>query len=121
MKYRERTWWKKCKERIVSLFTARMKEDEREKKRQTEKRTSQSETSNGEVWKMALSLSVFVAELSVCQCCSGRTAEKDGDDGKDAAAGSSGEREQMGGGNSTKVEAAKRRRQDRNDQKRLNY
>ena len=35
------------------------------------------------------------AELAVCQCCSRRIAEKDGDDGKVAAAGSSSEREQM--------------------------
>ena len=53
----------------------------------------------------------------MCQRCSGRTAEKDGDDGKDAAAGSSGKREQMGEGDSTKVEAAKRRRQDRNEER----
>ena len=35
-------------------------------------------------------------------------AEKDEDDVKDAAAGSSGKREQMGGGDCTKVEAAKK-------------
>ena len=33
VKCRERTWWEKCKEKIVSLFTARMKEDEKEKKK----------------------------------------------------------------------------------------
>ena len=38
--------------------------------------------------------------------------EKDGDDGKNAAAGSSIERKQMGGGDPTDLEAAKRRRQD---------
>ena len=35
--------------------------------------------------------------------------KKDGDDGKDTAAGSSGKREQMGGGDSTKVETVSRR------------
>ena len=50
----------------------------------------------------------------MCQRCSGRIAEN-GDDGKDAAAGSSGKREQIGGGDSTKVEGAKRKRQDRNE------
>ena len=59
---------------------------------------------------MALSPFAFGAEMAMCQRCSGWTAEKDVDDGKDAAAGSSGKREQMGGGDSTKVEAAKRRR-----------
>ena len=43
-----------------------------------------------------------------CQCCSGRIAEKDGDDGKDEAARSSSEKEQMAGGDSTKVEALKK-------------
>ena len=45
---------------------------------------------------MALSPFALGAELAMCQRCSGRTAEKDGDDGKDAAAGSSGKRERMG-------------------------
>ena len=30
MKYRRRRWWKKCKERIVSLITVKRKEDEKE-------------------------------------------------------------------------------------------
>ena len=75
-----------------------------------ERRTSQSETNFGEVWKVAPSPVAFGAELVICQC-GGRTAEKDGGDGKDAA-GSSGKTRQMGGGDSTLVEAAKRRRQD---------
>ena len=58
------------------------------------------------------SLLAIGAELAVCHSCSGRIAEKDGDDGKDAAGGSSNEREQMDGGDSTKVETAKRGRQD---------
>ena len=73
-------------------------EDERGKegkRRQREKRTSQSETSLGEVWKRTLSPFALGAELAMCQHCSGRTAEKDGNDGKDAAAGSSGKKEQM--------------------------
>ena len=78
---------------------------------QEEKRTSQSEANLVEVWKVALSPFAFGAELAVCQRCGGRTAEKDGGDGKDAA-GISGKRRQMGGGDSTKVEAAERRRQD---------
>ena len=92
----------KCKEKIVSLFTERMKEEKKRKGRQKERQTPR--------WKMALSPFAFGAELAVCQRCSGRTAEKDGDDGKNAAAGSTGEREQMGGGHSTKVEAATKRR-----------
>ena len=40
------------------------------------------------------------AKLAVCQRCSGRTAEKDGDDGKGCSRGSSSEREQTGGGDS---------------------
>ena len=89
--------------------------DERRRERKGRpkaRQTPKSETSFGEVWKMALSPFAFWAELAVCQRCSGRTAEKDGDDGKDAAEGGSGESEQMDGGDSTKVEAAKRRRQD---------
>ena len=57
---------------------------------------------------MALSPFAVGAESVVCQCYSGRIAEKDRDDGKDAAAGSSGEKEQIGGGDSTKDEAAKK-------------
>ena len=38
---------------------------------------------------MALSPFAVGAELVFCQCYSGRIAEKDGDDGNDAAAGSS--------------------------------
>ena len=86
-------------------------EDKRGKERkgrQKERQTSQSETSLGEIWKMALSLLASGAVLFVCQCCSGRTAEKDGDDGRNAAAGSSSERKQMGEGDSTKVKTAKR-------------
>ena len=92
----------KCKEKIVSLFTARMTEEKKEKEGRKRDRRPR--------WKMALSPFAFGAELAVCQRCSGRTAEKDGDDGKNAAAGSTGEREQMGGGDSTKVEAATKRR-----------
>ena len=51
---------------------------------------------------MALSPFAIWAELAVCHCCSGRIAEKDGDDGKDEAPGSSSQREQMDGGDSTK-------------------
>ena len=53
----------------------------------------------------------------LCQRCSRRIAEKDGDDGKVAAAGSSSEREQMCGGDPTKVESATRRRQDWNEKR----
>ena len=80
-------------------------EDERRKERKGRQKERQTPR-----WKMALSPFAFGAELVVCPCCSGRTAEKDGDDGKDAAAGSTGEREQMAGGDSTKVEAATKRR-----------
>ena len=69
-------------------LSARMKQNERQ--------TSQSETSLGEIWKMALSLFASGAGLAKCQRCSRRIAEKDGDDGKVAAVGSSSEREQMG-------------------------
>ena len=64
-------------------------EDERGKERQgrqKERQTSESETSLGEIWKMALR----------------KIAEKEGDDGKVAAAASSSEMEQMGRGDSTK-------------------
>ena len=92
----------KCAARIMSLFTARMRGEKKEKDGRKRDRRP------GEVWKMALSPLAFGAELVMCQRCSGWAAEKDGDDGKNAAAGSSSEREQMDGG----VEAAKRRRQD---------
>ena len=67
-------------------------------------------TGLGEVWKIALSLGAVDTELALCQCCSRRIAEKDGDNGKVAAAAAenSSQRGQMGGGSSTKVEAAKR-------------
>ena len=117
MKHR-RSWWNKRKERIVlSLYC----EDERGKERNgrpKEKQTSQGVTDLGEVWKMALSPYAVGAELAVCQFCSGRMAEKDGDDGKDAAARSSSEREQMDGEDSTKVETAQRSRQHRNEKRR---
>ena len=32
VRYRRRSWWKKCKERIASFFTAKEKEEEVEKK-----------------------------------------------------------------------------------------
>ena len=50
--------------------------------RQKERQTPQSETSLGEIWKMALSPCAVGAELALCQRCSRRIAEKDGDDGK---------------------------------------
>ena len=55
-------------------------EEERGKERkgrQKERQPSQSETSLGEIWKMALSPSTVGAELALCQRCS-RIAEKDG-------------------------------------------
>ena len=39
VKYRRRVWWRKCKERIVSLSTAKMKEEKKEKGRQKERET----------------------------------------------------------------------------------
>ena len=60
---------------------------------QEERRTSQSETNLGEVWEVALSPFTFGTELAMCQRCGGRTAEKDGGDGKDAA-GSSGKKKE---------------------------
>ena len=53
----------------------------------------QSVTDPGEIWKMALSPFTFRAELAMCQRCSRRIAEQDGDDGKVAASGSGNERE----------------------------
>ena len=87
--------------------------EERRKERKggpRERQTSQSETSLGGVWKMAVSPFAFGTELVVCQCYSGRIAENDGEDGKTAAAGSSSERKQVVGGDPAKVEAAKRRK-----------
>ena len=52
-----------------------------------EKRNAGRETNLGEVWKVALSLFAFGAELAMCQRCGGRTAEKDGGDGKEDADG----------------------------------
>ena len=48
----------------------------------------------------------------MCQRCSRRIAEKDGDDGEVTASGSASERELVSEGESTKVETAKRRRQN---------
>ena len=59
------------------------------KGRQKERQTS--ETSLWEIWKMALSPPASGAELAMCQRCSRRIVEKDGDDGKVAAAESSSE------------------------------
>ena len=84
------------------------KEEEKEKKGSN----NHKRTSFREVWKKALSPFASAAELAMCQRCSRRFAEKDGDDGNVAATVSSSERLQMGGGHSTKVESAKRRRQD---------
>ena len=67
--------------------------------RPKEKQMSQRDKSWG-LWKMALSPLAVGAELAACPCCSGRIAVKDGDDEKDAAAGSSSEREKMDGGDS---------------------
>ena len=70
------------------------------KERQKERQTTQNETSLGEVWKIALSPCASGTELALCQRCSRRVAEKDGDDEKVAAAASSSDMEQMGGGDS---------------------
>ena len=57
-----------------SLYGGDVRRKER-KGRQKERQTSQSETSLGEVWKMALSPFPFGTEFVVCQHCSGRTRE----------------------------------------------
>ena len=86
-------------------------------RRQKERQTSQNETSLGQVWKIAPSRCAYGTELAVCQRCSRKIAEKDGDDGEVAAAAISSERGKMGGGNSTKVEAAQKRGQDQNEER----
>ena len=62
------------------------------KKRKAERETDLPERDKS--WKvrnMVLSLFAVGAELAMCQRCCGRTAAgKDGDDGRDAAAGISG-------------------------------
>ena len=90
---------------------------EEERRRERKEMQKDRQTSQNEVWKIALSLCAERAELATCQRRSRRIAEKDGDDGKVAASGSSSEREQVGGGNSTKVEAAKRRGQVQNEER----
>ena len=101
---------KSAKEGLQALSQNRKEEEKKE--RQKEGQNPQNETSFGEVWEIALSLGDYGTELAWCQCSSRRIAEKDGDNGKVAAAAISSERGQMGGGNSTKVETANRRRQD---------
>ena len=72
-----------------SKFNHRKEERRRKRKdRQKEGHTHQNETSFGEVWKIALSPGDCGTELAWCQCCSRRIAEKDGDNGKVAAAAS---------------------------------
>ena len=95
VKYRRCSWWKKCKERIARFLTARRKEEEKEKegrKRDRRPRARQVLEKSGR-WLFLLVL-LGQSGLSV------NAAEKDGDDGKVAAAGSS--REQLGGGDFTK-------------------
>ena len=108
VKYRRRSWWKKCKERIASFFTAKRKEEKKER----QKETSQSETSLGDIWKMALFPCAVGAESDLCKCCNRRLAEKDGDDGKVAAVGKSSKKEWMDGGVPTRAETVERKRQD---------
>ena len=74
-----------------------MKEDKKEKegrKRNGRPRARQALEKSGRGLFLLL---LLVAELAMCQHCSGRTAEKDGDDGRDAAAGSSGKKRADGG------------------------
>ena len=82
VKHRRSRWWKKGERKYgESLYNREERRKER-KGRPKEKQTSQSETSLGKVWKVALSLLTVGAELVVCQCCSGRIEEKDGDHGR---------------------------------------
>ena len=76
--------------------------DERRKKQKKEKegrkrdRRPRTRHVLGKSGRWLFLLFAFGAELVVCQRCNGRTAEKDGDDGKNAAAGSSSERKADG-------------------------
>ena len=90
-KYRRRRWWKKCKERIVSLITVRRKEDEKEKECRKRDGRPRARHALGKSGRWPFLLLLLEQKWLVCQRCSGRTAEKDGDDGKDAA-GSSGKK-----------------------------
>ena len=65
------------------------------------------------IWEVALSPFAAGAELAMCQCCSRRTAEKDGGDDEDAA-GSAGKRKQLEhpkGGGTQKGKTGLRRRE----------
>ena len=61
MKYRRRSWWKKCKGRIASFLTAKSKEEEKEisnRKRDKRPRTRQDLGKSGRL----LFLLVIVAQ-----------------------------------------------------------
>ena len=72
-----------------------MKEEKKEKEGRKRNGRPRARQALGKSGRGLFLLLLLVAELAMCQHCSGRTAEKDGDDGRDAAAGSSGKKEQM--------------------------
>ena len=71
------------------FFTARMKEEKKEKEGQKKDRRPRERQVLGKSGRWVFLLFAVKAELAVCQCCSGSIAEKDGDDGKEAAAAGS--------------------------------
>ena len=67
MKYRRSGWWKEAKERIVKFFCGKVERKVKKKRRaERVKKTSQDETSLGQVWKMAISPYAYGTELAVC-------------------------------------------------------
>ena len=66
--YIRRSLWQKMQRKDRKFLHGREERRRGGKERQEERHTSQSETSLGEVWKMALSPSAGGAELVVCQC-----------------------------------------------------
>ena len=86
-KRRRRIQKKKKKKKLVEEVPrkgGKSRYGREERRRERKGRQKERQTPR---WKMALFPIAVGAELVVCPCCSGRTAEKDGDDGKDAAAG----------------------------------
>ena len=86
-----------------------MKKGRKEKERKRSERRPKARQNFEKFGKWLFILLILGQTWLMCQCCSRRTAEKDGGDHEDAAGGAS-EREQMGRGDFANVEKTRRRR-----------
>ena len=117
MKHRRRSWWTKCKERIVLSFTARIKEEKIEKEGQ--KKNRRRETSPGKAGRwLFLFLLLGQNWLCVNAAAEGLQRRTEMMERMPQQEVQVKESRQMDGGDSTQVETAERSRRDRNEKRR---